>query len=110
MCLMEHDDYSKVLSLLYRAHPWHGVDLGAQAPDVVSVFVELSPTDNVKYELDKTTGFLKVDRPQRFSVQCPSIYGLMPQTLCGRRAAEYCEEKTGRKPLEGDNDPLDICV
>ncbi len=99
-----------VFSLLFRAHPWHGIELGDRAPEVVPVFVEMSPTDTVKYELDKVTGFLKVDRPQRFSAQCPSIYGLIPQTLCGPQAAAYCQEKTGRPSLKGDMDPLDICV
>jgi inorganic pyrophosphatase len=101
---------AKVFGLLFRAHPWHGIDLGDRAPEVVPVFVEMLPTDSIKYELDKRTGFLKVDRPQRFSAQCPSLYGLIPQTLCGKRAAEYCQKKTGRKGLEGDDDPLDICV
>jgi inorganic pyrophosphatase len=76
----------------------------------VPVFVEMVPTDTVKYELDKVTGFLRVDRPQRFSAQCPSLYGLIPQTLCGDRAAQFCEQKTGRTGLKGDDDPLDICV
>jgi inorganic pyrophosphatase len=104
------DSLAKVFKLLFRAHPWHGIELGPKAPEVVPVFVEMLPTDSVKYELDKVTGFLKVDRPQRFSAQCPSLYGLIPQTRCGPRAAAYCEEKTGRKNLKGDEDPLDICV
>jgi inorganic pyrophosphatase len=101
---------SNNLHRLFRSHPWHGIDIGNQAPEVVPVYVEMLPTDTVKYELDKTTGFLKVDRPQRFSAQCPSLYGLIPQTLCGEQAADYCEEKTGRHGLHGDDDPLDICV
>jgi inorganic pyrophosphatase len=101
---------AKVLTLLFRSHPWHGIELGDRAPEVVPVYVEMSPTDTVKYELDKPTGFLKVDRPQRFSAQCPSLYGLVPQTYCGKRAAAYCQEKTGRENLEGDEDPLDVCI
>ena len=98
------------LGLLFRAHPWHGIELGPRAPEIVPVYVEMLPTDAVKYELDKMTGFLKVDRPQRFSNQCPSLYGLIPRTLAGPRAAAYCKKKTGRQNLEGDDDPLDICV
>jgi inorganic pyrophosphatase len=109
---MERRQHSlaKVLTLLFRAHPWHGIELGAEAPEVVPVYVEMLPTDTIKYELDKTTGFLKVDRPQRFSAQCPALYGLIPQTLCGHNTAAYCQEKTGREGIEGDDDPLDICV
>ena len=101
---------AKVLTKLFRAHPWHGIEIGDKAPEVVPVYVEMSPTDAVKYELDKTTGFLKVDRPQRFSAQCPSLYGLIPQTFCGAQTAAYCQEKTGRDNIQGDEDPLDICV
>ena len=101
---------AKVLTLLFRAHPWHGIELGPEAPEVIPVYVEMLPTDTVKYELDKSTGFLKVDRPQRFSAQCPALYGLIPQTLCGPKTAAYCQEKTGRVGIEGDDDPLDICV
>lgn len=68
------------------------------------------PTDNVKYELDKATGILKVDRPQKFSSLCPSLYGLIPKTYCGPLVANYCKEKTGMKDIVGDEDPLDICV
>jgi inorganic pyrophosphatase len=53
---------------------------------------------------------LRVDRPQLYSNICPSLYGLIPQTYCGERVAEYCKDKTGRENIEGDHDPLDICV
>src|SRR5262249_31125600 len=62
------------------------------------------------YELDKATGLLKVDRPQRFSNTCPSYYGLVPQTLCGEGVARRMQQRTGRTGLVGDGDPLDICV
>ena len=61
--------------------------IGEQAPDVVTSYIEIVPTDTVKYEVDKDSGFLKVDRPQRFSNVCPVYYGLIPQTYCGEKVA-----------------------
>jgi inorganic pyrophosphatase len=101
---------SAVISLLYRAHPWHGVPIGDRAPDVVTAYIEMSPTDTVKYELDKGTGLLKVDRPQKFSSTCPTLYGFIPQTYCAERSGAYCAERTGRPNIVGDGDPLDICI
>lgn len=101
---------SSLMSLLYRAHPWHGVPIGERAPDVVTAYIEMSPTDPVKYELDKDTGLLKVDRPQRFSSTCPTLYGFVPQTYCAERSGAFCAERTGRPNVIGDGDPLDICV
>ena len=95
---------------LTLAHPWHGITPGDTAPDVLNVFVEMVPTDTVKYEIDKYTGHLKVDRPQKFSNICPCLYGFVPQTICRHEVAKYTMEKTGTKNIEGDNDPLDICV
>jgi len=97
-------------NLLFRAHPWHGVSIGDEAPEVVTAYIEIVPTDTVKYEVDKVTGFLKVDRPQRFSNLCPSYYGLVPQTYCGERVAELFAKRASRKGIVGDRDPLDICV
>jgi inorganic pyrophosphatase len=94
----------------YRAHPWHGLSLGEEAPEIVNCYIEMVPTDTVKYELDKATGILKVDRPQKYSSLCPSLYGLLPQTYCGPLVAKYCIEKTGLTKIVGDGDPLDICV
>ena len=95
---------------LHRAHPWHGVPLGPDAPRAVTVYVEIVPTDTVKYEIDKVTGHLKLDRPQRYSNVCPSLYGFIPRTYCGARVAEYSATMAGRAPIVGDRDPLDICV
>jgi inorganic pyrophosphatase len=95
---------------LFRAHPWHGVSLGPDAPAVVMCYVELVPTDAVKYELDKITGHLKIDRPQKYSNVCPTLYGLLPQTLCGERVAEACRERTGHTDIVGDGDPMDVCI
>lgn len=100
-------DSNKFLS---RSHPWHGISLGDNFPNEVNCYIEMVPTDTVKYELDKETGILKVDRPQKFSSLCPTLYGLLPQTYSGQKVAQYCAEKTGRKDIHGDGDPLDICV
>lgn len=99
-----------LMSLLFRAHPWHGVSCGERAPEEVTVYVEMTPTDNVKYEIDKDTGLLKVDRPQRYSSVCPTLYGFIPQTYSGESSAAFCREKAGRQDILGDGDPLDICV
>lgn len=96
--------------LIFKSHPWHGVPLGAESPNTVTAYIELVPGDTVKYELDKYTGYLKIDRPQMYSNICPTLYGMLPQTYSGKRTAEYCNSKTGRNDIVGDNDPLDICV
>jgi inorganic pyrophosphatase len=96
--------------VLFQAHPWHGVTPGKEAPQMVNVYVEIVPTDAVKYELDKESGHLHVDRPQRFSSMCPSLYGFIPQTFCGEQVAQLCAERTGTRDIKGDGDPLDICV
>jgi inorganic pyrophosphatase len=100
----------EALGLLFKAHPWHGVPIGPQAPASVTVYVEMVPTDTVKYEMDKLTGLLVVDRPQKYSNVCPTLYGLVPRTYCGPQVAAFCEQRTARSGLEGDLDPLDICV
>lgn len=94
----------------YRLHPWHGLSLGEKAPEIVNAYIEMVPTDTVKYELDKETGILKLDRPQEYSSQCPALYGLLPKTYAGARVADYCNKKTGRTGIIGDGDPLDVCV
>jgi inorganic pyrophosphatase len=94
----------------FRPHPWHGIEIGPQAPERVTVYVEIVPTDTVKYEIDKSSGYLKVDRPQKFSNVCPTLYGFIPQTYCGARVGELCAERTGRRGIVGDGDPMDICV
>ena len=99
-----------VLAKLFKAHPWHGIVPGADAPAVVNAYIEIVPTDAVKYELDKISGHLRVDRPQRFSSMCPTPYGFIPQTFCGVSVAALCQSRTGREGIRGDGDPLDICV
>jgi inorganic pyrophosphatase len=100
----------ELLRLLFKPHPWHGVAIGRDAPAVVTVYLEIVPTDTLKYELDKASGHLKVDRPQQYSNVCPTLYGLVPQTYCGERVAALAAAATGRAGLRGDGDPLDICV
>src|SRR5947209_14931194 len=73
-------------------HPWHDVDLGRQAPDLVPVVIEVPKGSKTKYELDKKSGLIKVDRILFSSVHYPANYGFIPQT--------YCD----------DHDPLDILV
>ena len=98
------------LALLLRSHPWHGISIGKEAPQTVNTYIETVPTDTVKYEIDKKSGFLKVDRPQKYSSICPTLYGFIPQTYCGTSIAEFCRERAGRPGVVGDDDPLDICV
>jgi len=99
-----------LLTLMFRPHPWHGIAIGADAPAKVNAYIEIVPTDTVKYELDKTTGYLKVDRPQKFSNVYPTLYGFLPQTYCGEANGAFCGERTGRTGIVGDGDPLDVCV
>jgi inorganic pyrophosphatase len=95
---------------MFKAHPWHGVQIGDHAPEQVTTYIEIVPTDTVKYEIDKTTGLLKIDRPQKFSNVCPSYYGFVPQTYCGEGVGARMAQRTGRERIVGDRDPLDICV
>ena len=89
----------------WRPHPWHGLSAGSNPPHVVHAYIEITPFDLVKYELDKQTGYLRVDRPQRTSSQPPALYGLVPRTYCGERVRALSP-----KSVKGDGDPLDICV
>lgn len=110
MARVPQDPIRSLMGLLFRAHPWHGVDPGADAPHALTCYIEMVPTDTVKYELDKDTGLLKLDRPQLYSNICPALYGLVPRTYCGDRVGALCAERAGRDEVVGDGDPLDICV
>jgi inorganic pyrophosphatase len=103
-------DLSNLLKLLFKPHPWHGIVPGDSVPDLLNAYIEIVPTDTVKYEIDKPSGHLKVDRPQKYSNLCPTLYGFIPQTYCGTRVGNYCESRTGRSDIMGDGDPLDICI
>ena len=73
-------------------HPWHEVEIGSEAPEIVPVVIEVPKGSKVKYELEKKSGLIKVDRILFSSVHYPANYGFIPQTFCD------------------DNDPLDILV
>ena len=104
------DPIGKLMGLRYKSHPWHGVELGDKAPEYLTCFIEMVSTDTVKYEVDKTSGYLKLDRPQKYSNTVPALYGFLPQTFSGKTVAEYCMEKSGKTDIKGDGDPIDICV
>jgi len=73
-------------------NPWHDVSMGSNAPEMVNGIVEIPKGSRAKYELDKESGMLILDRVLYSSVYYPSNYGFIPQT--------YCD----------DNDPLDILI
>jgi inorganic pyrophosphatase len=104
------DPIGKLMGLRYKSHPWHGVDIGPDAPDLVMCFIEMVPRDTVKYEVDKISGYLKIDRPQKYSNSVPALYGFIPQTFSGETVAELSRERTGNDQIVGDDDPIDICV
>lgn len=88
----------------YRPHPWHGLTVGPSVPDVVHAYIEITPFDTIKWEIDKESGYLKVDRPQLSASLPPTLYGFVPRTYCGPRIAMLAGTP------RGDGDPLDICV
>lgn len=104
------DPIGHLMGLRYKSHPWHGVFIGKDAPEIVTSYIEVVPTDTVKYEVDKVSGYLKIDRPQKYSNIIPALYGFIPQTYCGQEIANFCMSKTGKKNIKGDGDPLDICI
>jgi inorganic pyrophosphatase len=89
----------------WRPHPWHGLETGKAPPLSVNAYIEITPFDLIKYEVDKPSGYLRVDRPQRTSSQPPALYGFIPRTYCGDAVARLCPGAA-----RGDGDPLDICV
>ena len=91
----------------WRRHPWHGLEAVPEGADegIVQAYIEMLPSDTVKYELDKESGFLMVDRPQRTSATPPALYGFIPKTYCAEEVAKRCEGVT-----VADGDPLDICI
>ena len=98
------------MSSPFTKHPWHGISPGTNAPFAITAYIEITPSDTVKYELDKDSGLLKVDRPQLYSNVVPALYGFIPRTYCHDEIAVYCMQKTGMTGIKGDGDPLDILV
>jgi inorganic pyrophosphatase len=94
------------MNIQHKAHPWHGINPGDDAPVIVTAFIEIVPSDTVKYEIDKESGYLKIDRPQKFSNMIPTLYGFIPQTYCAEKIAEYAALKSGKEVSKGDGDPL----
>src|SRR6478736_3718654 len=102
-------ELDELIAMMFQAHPWHGV--AARRPNgELQAYIEIVPSDAVKYELDKATGHLRLDRPQRLSSSCPMLYGFIPQTYCGPEIAARCMDRTGETGIEGDGDPLDVCI
>jgi inorganic pyrophosphatase len=95
---------------VYKAHPWHGIPIGDNAPSIVTTFIEIVPSDTIKYEIDKETGYLTIDRPQKYSNIIPALYGFIPQTYCGEGTAAHARANGATNVTHGDGDPLDICV
>jgi len=89
----------------YRPHPWHGLEVGPEPPELLNAFIEITPFDVMKYEVDKHSGYLRIDRPQRGSSQPPALYGFIPRTYCNGAV-----QKLSPTSKRGDGDPLDICV
>ncbi|NDD30330.1 MAG: inorganic pyrophosphatase [Proteobacteria bacterium] len=104
------EEIRRFLQYTFKSHPWHGIATLAKEPDTFNAYLEVVPSDMVKYEIDKATGHLKVDRPQKYSSLCPTLYGFIPRTYCGEKVGLFCSQATGRAGIEGDGDPLDICV
>lgn len=100
----------RLMGLRYKSHPWHGVSLGKESPQIVTAFIEIVPTDTVKYEVDKATGYLRIDRPQKYSNVIPALYGFLPQTYCGDLVAQLSRDRISKPEIKGDGDPLDICI
>ena len=97
---MKDHDFSR-----WRPHPWHGLDVGPEPPAIVTAYIEMTPYDSVKYEVDKSTGYLCIDRPQLTSSTPPSLYGFIPRTYCAGRVGALAPNAKF-----GDGDPMDICV
>ncbi|MGK7394448.1 MAG: inorganic diphosphatase [Candidatus Cyclobacteriaceae bacterium M3_2C_046] len=86
------EDQQKEQTMMYSHNPWHSVEYGDRAPEIVNSVIEIPTGTRAKYELHKPSGLLILDRVLYSSVYYPHNYGFIPQTL-----AE-------------DDDPLDILV
>ena len=87
------------------------IPVGDDPPSNVNVVIEVPVGgEPVKYEFDKKSGALFVDRILHTPMRYPANYGFIPQTYCGARVASLTAARTGRHGIEGDKDPLDVCV
>ena len=94
---MQVDAIWQAVGLLCKSHPWHGVPIGAEAPARVTVYVEIVPTDTVKYELDKDTRPAQGRPPAELLERLPEPRtASCPRRSAPRRTAAFCEERTGR--------------
>ena len=75
-----------------KNHPWHDISFGEESPQIVQAIIEISRGSKAKYEVDKESGLLKLDRVLHAAFYYPINYGFIPKTFAG------------------DNDPLDILV
>lgn len=75
-----------------RMNPWHDLSFGDDAPEVVTAVIEIPKGSKAKFEIDKASGMIKLDRVLFSAVHYPANYGFIPKTYCG------------------DKDPLDILV
>ncbi len=88
-----------------RPHPWHGLEVGQDPPELIWAYIEITPFDVIKYEVHKPTGYTMVDRPQLTSASPPTLYGFIPRTYCADRVRDLSPGS-----MSGDGDPLDVCV
>ncbi len=77
----------------FRPHPVHGLSMGREPPEFVNAYIEITPFDLMKYEVDKISGYLRLDRPQRTSATPPTLYGFIPRTHCGERVARLARRE-----------------
>ncbi len=101
---------AKLMGLRYKSHPWHGISIGKNCPEVIDAFIEMVPTDTVKYEVDKESGYLRIDRPQKYSNVVPALYGFIPQTYSDTQVAKISQDRLNNTNIVGDGDPIDICI
>lgn len=107
----ELNEFLEKYGQMFRPNPWHGIKTwDDESKRVLNAYIEITPNDRVKYEVHKESGYLMVDRPQKFSNIIPQLYGLIPRTYSDKKSADFAESETGRTGIVGDLDPIDICV
>jgi inorganic pyrophosphatase len=81
-----------VTQRIFQKHPWHGINPGKEVPEYINCVIEIPKGSKGKYEIDKSSGMLLLDRVLFSSVHYPANYGFIPQTLAD------------------DHDPMDVLV